>query len=288
MVTTRAHESQVAGARRAAAGGGTALRELRGVSLLPALATLGNLFCGFGAGLAALLAMRTEGLGGAAGWGSPVVVGCGLIFGALIFDMLDGRLARLARRTTEFGAQLDSLADIVSFGVAPVLLLLAIVLAAGPMAAMQPWVWRLLVLVCLVYLACAAIRLARFNVEAVRDEQGHVVFSGLPTPAAGAGLTALLLLHELGGFSPGGLLVFRAAMVVAVVVLAVLMISRVSYMHVLNVYLRRRRPLTHMVLIVVTVGLALVFPVWVLGATAWLYIVSGPVLAVRGPRAAAR
>src|ERR1700750_296401 len=107
---------------------------------------------------------------------------------AMVFDMLDGRAARLLGADTRFGAQLDSLADLVSFGVAP-----GVIMYMWSLNAMGNAGW----IAALIFCACAAIRLARFNVESVRDEgatKGNPYFTGLPTPAAACMMLLPLLI----------------------------------------------------------------------------------------------
>ncbi len=146
-------------------------------------------------------------------WGAAVVA---IIF-AMVFDMLDGRAARFLGADTPFGAQLDSLADLVSFGVAPGVLIYMWCLErmgnAGWIAA-------------LIFCVCSAIRLARFNVQSVRDEGAtshNPYFTGLPTPAA----AGLVLLPMLLSFQGGGEL-FRAPALslVMIAISASLMVSR--------------------------------------------------------------
>ena len=116
-------------------------------------------------------------------------------FAAMICDMLDGRLARLTRRTSDFGGQLDSLCDVISFGVAPAVLMLRTVMGAvhgqvGKVAFLAPLsdvgIERILWCAAGVYVAGAALRLARFNVENEPDESAHMLFRGLPSPGAAA------------------------------------------------------------------------------------------------------
>jgi CDP-diacylglycerol--serine O-phosphatidyltransferase len=139
----------------------------RGASILPSLFTTGNLFLGFWS------IVKT--LDGRFGEAAP------LIGAAVILDMLDGRIARLTNTQTEFGAQYDSLADAVSFGVAPALLVYCWALQSIPRAG-----WPAAFL----FLACGVLRLARFNV------QRHVVdarfFVGLPIPAGAAQIAAIV------------------------------------------------------------------------------------------------
>src|ERR1700730_18099068 len=160
------------------------------IYLLPNLMTAGNLFCGFTATLkileGALLQVSNPDAAGdlfhAAIW---------FILGAFVFDFLDGRLARLGGHESPFGREFDSLADIVSFGLAPALMVYRIVLQEFPRAC---WI------IAFVYLACGALRLARFNAAASNHGHGHVDneknFPASPIPAA-AGLIASITLFLL-------------------------------------------------------------------------------------------
>ena len=156
------------------------------IYLLPNLMTAANLFCGFAATLKILQGALLQGsdadaaadLFHAAIW---------FILGAFVFDFLDGRLARLGGHESPFGREFDSLADIVSFGVAPALLVYRIVLQEFPRAG---WV------VAFVYLACGGLRLARFNCMSANHTTAENEFRGFPIPAA-AGLIASLTLFML-------------------------------------------------------------------------------------------
>src|SRR5437016_5811243 len=162
------------------------------IYLLPNLMTAGNLFCGFTATLkileGALLQSTNVDLASdrfhEAIW---------FILGAFVFDFLDGRIARLGGHESPFGREFDSLADIVSFGLAPALMVYRVVLQEFPRAC---WI------IAFIYLACGALRLARFNSAAANHHgtNNHNTFTGFPLPAA-AGLIAsikffLLLLAE--------------------------------------------------------------------------------------------
>src|SRR5687768_733238 len=161
---------------------------VRSVYFLPSLATLGNAVCGFGAMYIA--AMAATGINSDMGplvYRDPVAKWLGihpfaaaayLIFLAMIFDALDGRLARFTRHTTDFGGQLDSLADVVSFGAAPAFIALQVFKLQGP----EVWlpVSRLVWAIGAIYFSCAALRLARFNVSNEHGEQHHYSFVGLP------------------------------------------------------------------------------------------------------------
>ena len=118
----------------------------------------------------------------------------------MVFDALDGRLARFTRHTTDFGGQLDSLADVISFGAAPAFLALQVFRTASGTTTPATCsrrsspgsIWAIGAL----YLSCAAIRLARFNVSNEHGEQHHFSFLGLPSPGAGGAVAALVLMQQ--------------------------------------------------------------------------------------------
>lgn len=179
----------------------------------------------------------------------PTYVSAGaylLLFG-MLFDAVDGRLARWMRRTSNFGAQLDSLADVVSFGVAPAALVMAMMLR--PVEAeifAARWQWQIGLVALLLYAGCAAARLARFNAE--HTAGAHEAFRGLPTPGAAIVMVSLLLLYEdlvardvLSAGSPwrAGAM-WTIALVPAV--LGAFMVSRWRFPHVVNMYIGKRGP----------------------------------------------
>ena len=158
------------------------------IYLLPNLMTAGNLFCGFAATLKIVqgaLLQSTDPDAAAALFHTAIWY----ILGACIFDLLDGRLARLGGQDSPFGREFDSLADTVSFGLAPALMVYRIVLIDFPRAG---WV------VAFIYLLCGALRLARFNCIAASGPSpgGNKNFRGFPIPAA-AGLIASITLFML-------------------------------------------------------------------------------------------
>jgi CDP-diacylglycerol--serine O-phosphatidyltransferase len=161
------------------------------IYLLPNLMTAGNLFCGFTATLKILEGALLQASNPDAA-GDLFHTAIWFILGACIFDLLDGRLARLGGHESAFGREFDSLADIVSFGVAPALMVYRIVLQEFPRAG---WV------IASIYLACGALRLARYNCVAA-NQSGAVAdgeiknFTGFPIPAA-AGMIASLTLFML-------------------------------------------------------------------------------------------
>src|SRR3954468_13694956 len=161
------------------------------IYLLPNLMTAGNLFCGFTATLKILegALLQSTNVDAAAVLFHEAIW---FILGAFVFDFLDGRLARLGGHDSVFGREFDSLADIVSFGLAPALMVYRVVLNEFPNAC---WI------IAFIYLACGALRLARFNtVSAIHDNNGNGVaeksFTGFPIPAA-AGVIASITLFLL-------------------------------------------------------------------------------------------
>ncbi len=158
------------------------------IYLLPNLMTAGNLFCGFTATLKILEgALLQASNPDAAGDLFHTAIWC--VLGAFVFDFLDGRLARLGGHESPFGREFDSLADIVSFGLAPALMVYRVVLQEFPRAC---WI------IAFIYLACGALRLARFNSVGAKNEavNHQSTFTGFPIPAA-AGLIASITLFLL-------------------------------------------------------------------------------------------
>jgi CDP-diacylglycerol--serine O-phosphatidyltransferase len=294
---------------------GKSRHRLIGISLLPAAATLGNLLCGFLAIFACLLSVRAEyssSLGQFAIqprvfhprleqlFPTHIAAGAYLIVLAMVFDALDGRLARITRRTSEFGAQLDSIADIVSFGVAPAMLFITLLLRPTT-GSIPPDISSLQLRVgmacALVYVTCAAIRLARYNAENVHTEVALKKFSGLPSPGAAAAVVALLALHEhlhdvnYYGLGVNWAGVSRWAIAATAFFVGLLMVSRLDYVHVFNVYARRRYPPTHLVWVIAILGLAWYSFELLLVVLAFGYVLSGLVYNAKrrwGKRDAAR
>ena len=273
-------------------------KPLRAVAVLPSLVTLLNAVCGFTAIHFAARGMNDP---HALWFHKPPLTffaAAGyMIFFAMIADALDGFLARKSGSASDFGEQLDSLADIISFGIAPAFLMIRVVESSlqdvvesgGPAFTDTPG--KLLWLVAVAYLCCAALRLARFNVETAPEESAHKSFSGLPTPAAAGVIASLVLLTadllpELQEDIPRTWVVAATkvivyALPVVTLGLSLLMVSRVPYRHVVNHYIRGRKPLEHVVRVLLllfvlilnpqlTMAIAFVsFASW--GAIAWLW-----------------
>jgi len=245
-------------------------RRVRGVAVLPSLFTLGNAICGFAA---IYYAAMPEADFQKRFFISPLAFAGYLILIAILADAIDGRLARLSKSASNFGAQLDSLADVVSFGVAPAFLLIKLLAptqAASPVVA--PTVGKVIWLIAVIYLCCTALRLARFNVESVTDSSAHQTFRGLPAPGAAGIIASLVVLHqEFLGEATGlgdwlrdsigvdlAIQVMVRALPVVTLVLALAMVSRIPYVHLLNQYLAGRRSFKHLVRLTIFLILCLV------------------------------
>jgi len=239
------------------------------VVLLPTLITLGNGICG-------MLAVGRTGLGMADGRAVYFQQAAWLILAAMIFDALDGFVARMTRTASPFGAQLDSLCDLISFGVAPGFLVLAVTRTAQRDAFLLE---RLVPAVCVLYALCALIRLARFTIETPADEGAHRDFSGLPSPAA-AGLIAgaVLPTRELLRWGPGMASLLVGILPALAFGAAVLMVSRIRYAHVVNRLLQGRRPFVTLIEFALLLTLAYLFRELVFFLAFLGYTATGPAL----------
>ncbi len=238
-------------------------QRLRYITVLPSLITLLNGVCGF----AAIFFASKHSQADFAGitfrdHQFPFLTGsCYMIAVAMICDMLDGRVARMAKSTSSFGGQLDSLCDIISFGVAPAFMFIRLlehrlseVLNAGEY--ISTFIERFIWLLAAIYVCCGAIRLARFNVENEQGEVSHMVFYGLPIPAAAAVIGSLILLNQelLANIHYSHTAMFKIAHVGTLIALppivlavSLLMISRMVYPHIVNQYLRGKKPFAYFV-----------------------------------------
>ena len=251
------------------------------VQVLPTLITLGNVLAGF---LALSYAVDA--------WGKPIdsvarealwVKAAWVIFLGMLCDALDGRVARLTGAESVFGAELDSLADMVTFGVAPALLAKSV--AQDTFAQLHP---QFATLLAMIYVLGAALRLARYNVESNRvSAPGHVtkVFRGLPSPgAAGVVASVVLLRHEYGIGHGVALLAdpLVYALAAGLPLLGLLMISRFAFPHVMNRYLGGARSPLAIVLLLLAVVVVVEQPHASLAAIFVGYAMSGPIFTLSG------
>ena len=227
----------------------TPARIRKGVYILPNLFTTGNLFCGFWA----IVSVFQEKFFFAA---IAILLAC-------VFDVLDGKVARLSGATSKFGVQYDSLSDLVSFGVAPALLAYS--------WALRPY-GRFGWLAAFLFVVCGALRLARFNVMSASGETKY--FKGLPIPAA-ASMIALTILLYLRLIETGW--VKDIVILVMIYILAFLMVSSIRYASFKELDLARRKPFSIFMFIVLSMIVIVMEPVLVLFGFVFAYILSGPV-----------
>ncbi len=201
------------------------------IYILPNLVTTGNIFFGF---FAVIQSIKGEFLQAAYA-----------IVAAAIFDLMDGRLARLTRSTSKFGAEYDSLCDLISFGMAPAVLLYQ--------WGLSPF-GRLGWLACFLYLTCGALRLARFNVQANVVEKAY--FQGLPIPmAAGIVASSVLAFRDLDLNPTGNYLLLGMTFLLAFV-----MVSTFKYRSFKDLDLKERLPFKYLVLAVTIVVIVALRP----------------------------
>ena len=246
---------------------------IRSAYFLPSLATLGNAICGFAAMYVAAFDYTSVGHDPIALklFINPYTAAAYLIFLAMVFDALDGRLARLTRHTTDFGGQLDSLADVISFGAAPAFLSL-MVFKSEFHGDLPLTISRLIWSIGALYMSCAALRLARFNVSNEHGEQHHFSFLGLPSPGAGGAVAAFILMQqELRHDVPVLGTVCIYILPLLVLMTGLLMISNIRYPHIVNRYLRGRRSMGRLIFVLVGVLMLVVNHRYTLGLGMLVY-----------------
>ena len=223
----------------------------KGIYILPNLLTTGALFAGFSA-----IIQASKG---------NFELAAILIFVAMVLDGLDGRVARMTNTTSEFGIQYDSLSDMVSFGLAP-----ALVVYEWSLNSMGKLGW----LVAFIYTVAAALRLARFNTHAA-DEKS--VFQGLPSPSAAAILAAFIWVVNDYGMSGAD---FKIPILLLTLAAAILMVSNVPFRSFKDFDLKSNVPFVVVLGIVIALVVIVYDPPRVLFAGFFIYLVSGPVTAL--------
>ena len=223
-----------------------AVRARRGVSLLPSLFTMGNMFCGY--------ACIVYSLRGDFETAAP------FIGFAIVLDMLDGRIARLTGTTSDFGVELDSLADVISFGIAPAIMSYAWGLST---------LGRLGMFSGFLFVSAAALRLARFNIQSAAGGDKRY-FVGMPSPAAAA-IPAATVYAVSDSITD-----YRAALPVLAMVLvpALLMVSTIRFRSFKTIDLQMRRPYSVLFLIAAGIMAIATHPRFVLAGLAYTYLAS--------------
>jgi CDP-diacylglycerol--serine O-phosphatidyltransferase len=217
----------------------------RGAYLLPSLFTMANMFCGYAS---VVFAMRSE------------FAQAALFIGfAFVLDMLDGRVARLTGTASAFGVEFDSLADVISFGMAPAIL--AFAWGLKPFGNLG-WAAGFL------FVSAAAIRLARFNIQSPNQDKRY--FVGMPSPAAAGVPAATVFAYPYGLHEWWGALALPM-----VVVPAFLMVSTIRYRSFKTFDLGTRRSYRNLILVAVVMAAIATHPEITLAAMAYTYLLSG-------------
>ncbi len=271
------------------------MARIRTVAVLPTLFTLANLVCGF---FAIVVAARVDAptsieipSASPLGTRSPmkavqaldkddpthnIMLAGWLIFLAMLFDALDGHVARLSNWTSDFGGQLDSLCDLVTFGVAPAFLLVKMCPRFTYLH--HDWAW----VIAASYVVCAALRLARFTVE-TGDDDDHLHFSGLPSPAAAASIAGFAIMFYTLRRSDNPLvyadtidIALQTALPFFAAIVALLMVSRVPYPHLVNQVFSGQRSLGHIVGLVFAMVAIMVIRGYAVPLVCCAFVVLGP------------
>src|SRR5918993_34098 len=217
----------------------------RGVYLLPSLMTLGNMFCGYAC---VIYAMRGE-----FGIAAPFI---GV---AMVLDTLDGRIARMTGTTSQFGVQFDSLADVISFGIAP-----AILTFSWGLTSLGNWGWA----AGFVYMTAAALRLARFNIQSGSVDKKY--FVGMPSPAAATVPASTIFAYPSGFQEPIGAIPVLALVLIP----AFLMVSTVKFRSFKTFDLQARRSYTVLLVIASLIAFVSAHPALALVTLSYGYMLS--------------
>ncbi len=224
----------------------------KGIFILPSLLTLTSIFFSF---YGLILAIKGQFL-----WSGALIIVAGF------FDGIDGKVARLTKTSTRFGVELDSLADVISFGVAPSILFYT--------WALEPY-GRLGWVSAFIYVACGALRLARFNVQtSVIDPKR---FNGLPIPAAAGMLATAVIFFEHLEIKPGDYSIFLLTLTI---VLSFLMVSSIKFHAFKDLTLVKEKPFSSTVGFVLLMSLIAVAPFLVPFFLCAAYVLSGPVMTI--------
>ncbi len=227
----------------------------KGIALIPNLLTTGALFCGFYAILAGINGLFTH---------AAIA-----IFISMIFDGLDGRVARMTNTQSDFGAEYDSLADLISFGLAPGLLMYTWSLKGFGQAGFIKEDF----IAAFIYIVCAALRLARFNTSTESIDKNF--FQGLPSPAAAAMMVSTVWVCEKYGISGHSSLYFQYAMAILSIIIGLLMVSDLRFYSFKELVVRDRVPFIYLVIITILIPFAFLKTAELLFIIFTVYISSG-------------
>ncbi|MDI6785608.1 MAG: CDP-diacylglycerol--serine O-phosphatidyltransferase [bacterium] len=220
---------------------------MKNVQIIPNLFTTGNICSGF---LAILFVFKGE-----------ITLACWLILVANLFDIFDGKIARITKSTSNFGVQFDSLSDLVSFGISPAILIYSLLLKYPHN--------RIVLVVVSLYVVCGALRLARFNAQT--KGVGKKFFTGLPIPAAGSLISSFVLT-----VNHYNLIIPRLLLIISMIVLSYLMISTIVYNVSIFATISSKRSFSYLVTIVLGISLIALSPKIIIFIILFLFTLSGP------------
>lgn len=225
---------------------------MRNVQIIPNLFTTGNICAGF---LAILFIFKGQ-----------IILACWLILIANLFDIFDGKIARITKSTSDFGIQFDSLSDLVSFGISPAILIYSLLLKYPHS--------RIILVVVSLYVVCGALRLARFNTQA--KSSGKKSFTGLPIPAAGSLIASFVLI-----VNSYNLALPKSIFMISMLVLSYLMISTITYNVSVFSAISSKRSFSYLVTIVLGMSLIALSPEIIIFVILLSFTLSGPLYLLR-------
>ncbi len=239
------------------------------LKLIPNFLTICNSLCGFSAILYTLHVYDEPKQQSAV-----LAISAWIILGAMVFDALDGFTARILNATSMHGAQMDSLADMVTFGVAPATI---VAIMAHHLRDLESYQYIVVWLMSAIYIACAALRLATYNVHAILEKKSDGKFSGLPSPGAAAAICSIIIYYNYAmqnnnnsEFILKGLPIYTAFM-------GLMMVAPVKYVHAgkwLQSVRRNKKRLALLILIIISL---ILYPQLSTVLIINLYIISGPI-----------
>lgn len=243
----------------------------RWLKWVPNALTLGNSLCGFAAILYTLQVYEKD---------CPIekvfLISAFLILGAMIFDAFDGYAARLLNAASVHGIQMDSLADMVTFGVAPATV---VAVMAHTLSVLQPRQFILVWCLCAVYLGCAALRLAKYNVHAMLEKKSSEKFSGLPSPGAAGAVCSVIIFYAVDGdrYALQNLIKFLPYYAA---VLGLLMVSPIQYQHFGKWIFSIPRHKKRIIIVLAVIAAACFEPALVILILVNGYVIWAPIVAV--------
>lgn len=239
---------------------------------VPNSLTLCNSLCGFAAIIYALNAFRAG-----SNPAEVFTISAWIILFAMVFDALDGMAARIFNAASMHGLQMDSLADMVTFGVAPAFLSVVMAQRLLEMSMGQAIVSLGL---CSIYLGCAALRLATYNVHAMLEKKSGDKFTGLPSPGGASAICSMIMFYSLNFKGIEGVRHLAMLLPIYAAVLGLLMVSNIPYIHVGKWLQSVQRNRLRMIILIIILFITIWFGIRGIVLIINFYIFSGPVIAV--------